>query len=65
MNEYTVAFESLKQYLMTPPLLSPLKMEDDLFLYLVVSQTTISSTLIREEDRVQKLIYYRRTISQH
>ena len=41
-NEYTMAFESLKQYLMTTPLLSPSKIGEDLFLYLAVSQTAVS-----------------------
>ena len=36
-NECTKAFESLKQYLMTPPLLSPSKIGEGLFLYLAVS----------------------------
>lgn len=57
-NECTIAFESLKQYLITPPLRSPSKIREDIFLYLVVSQTTVSSTLIQEEDGVQKPVYY-------
>ena len=57
-NECTIAFESLKQYLMTPPLLSLSKIGKDLFLYLAVSQTIVSSALIQEEDGVQEPVYY-------
>jgi hypothetical protein len=45
------AFEELKVYLATPPLLSPSKQGEELYLYLVVSLTAVSSTFIREEDR--------------
>ena len=31
---------------------------EHLFLYLVVSETVVSSTLIKEENRVQRLVYY-------
>ena len=48
----------LKEYLMKPPLLSPLVIGEKLYLYLVVSSTTISSALIREEENVQKPFYY-------
>lgn len=43
---------------MRPPLLSPLVKGEDLFLYLAVSQTAMSSALIREEKRVQRPVYY-------
>ena len=48
------AFEELKAYLSSPPLLSTSQSSEELFLYLVVSPTTVSATLIRVEDRVQK-----------
>ena len=51
-------FEELKAYLSTPPLLSPSKTNKDFFLYLVVSPIAISSSLIREEERIQMLVYY-------
>ena len=41
-----------------PPLLTPSIEEEDLFLYLVVSQIAVNSALIREELRVQRPIYY-------
>ena len=39
-------------------MLSPSKLGEELFLYLVVSLATISATLISEEDQVQNLVYY-------
>lgn len=52
------AFESLKEYLSKPPLLSPSIEGEDLFLYLAVSQMVVSSALIREEFRVRRPINY-------
>ena len=52
------AFENLKTYLSSPPLLSPSKLGEELFLYLVVSPIAVSATLVRKEDRVQKPVYY-------
>ena len=60
--EWTVecqqTFEELKAYLSSPPLLSPLQPGEELFLYLAVSPAAINVALIREEDRVQKPVYY-------
>ena len=52
------AFEDLKAYLFSPLLLSPLQLGEELFLFLDVSPTTVSPALIREEDKVQKPVYY-------
>ena len=52
------AFEDLKAYLSSPPLLSPSKPREELFLYLAVSPVAISAALVREEDKVQKPMYY-------
>ena len=51
-------FAKLKEYLRKLPLLSPSMMGEKLYLYLIVSNTTRSSALIREEEDVQKPIYY-------
>ena len=48
------AFEELKAYLSSPPLLSPSQLGEELFLYLVVSLAALSVALVREEDKVQK-----------
>ena len=58
MEECETAFQELKHYLSNPPLLSPSKEGEDLFLYLAVSVTTVSAALIREEKRVQLPVYY-------
>ena len=48
----------MKHYLSNPPLLSPSKEGENLFLYLAVSAIAMSAALIREEIRVQLLVYY-------
>ena len=58
MAECQQAFEDLKAYHSSPPLLSPSKPGEELFLYLAVSLATVSVTLVREEDKVQKSVYY-------
>ena len=45
-DECEAAFQDLKHYLSNPPLLSPSKEGEDLFLYLVVSVIAVSATLI-------------------
>ena len=52
------AFEKLKAYLSSPPLLSPSQPREELSLYLAVSLTVVSAALVREEERVQKPVYY-------
>ena len=52
------ALAKLKEYLTKPPLLSPSMMGEKLYLYLAVSNTVVSSTLIRGEGNVQKPVYY-------
>ena len=58
MDECQQAFEELKAYLSAPPLLSPSQPSEELFLYLVVSPAVVSGALIREEEKVQKPVYY-------
>ena len=57
-DECQQAFEQLKAYLSAPPLLSPSQPGEELFLYLAVSLAAISAALIREEEKVQKPVYY-------
>uniref|UniRef100_A0A2N9EKU0 Uncharacterized protein n=1 Tax=Fagus sylvatica TaxID=28930 RepID=A0A2N9EKU0_FAGSY len=57
-EECQKAFEELKAYLSSPPLLSPSQTGEELYLYLAVSASAVSSALIREEERVQKPVYY-------
>ena len=57
-NECEAAFQELKHYLSNPPLLSPSKEGENLYLYLAVSATAVSAALIREEDKKQLPVYY-------
>ena len=50
MDECQKAFEDLKKYLSSLPLLSPSKPGEELYLYLVVSQAAVNAVLVREED---------------
>ncbi|XP_075659096.1 uncharacterized protein LOC142628960 [Castanea sativa] len=52
------AFEDLKVYLFSPQLLSPSQPGEELFLYLAVSQAAVSAALIREDDKIQRPVYY-------
>ena len=45
-------------YLVAAPLLSPFVIGEELFLYLAVTPHAISSALIREEEKMQKPVYY-------
>ena len=45
-------------YLIATPLLSPSVMGEELFLYLAMTPHAVSSALIREEEKVQKPMYY-------
>ena len=58
MDECEAAFQNVKEYLAKPPLLSPLVEGEALFLYMAVSQTAVSSALIREKSKIQLLVYY-------
>ena len=58
MDECQKAFQDLKTYLVIAPLLSPSVTGEELYLYLAMTPYAVSSALIREEGRVQKLVYY-------
>ena len=58
MDECQQVFEELKAYLSAPLLLSPSQSGEELFLYLAVSPAAVSTALIREEEKVQKPMYY-------
>ena len=48
-DECQKAFEDLKKYLSSPPLLSPSMPREEPFLYIAVSQAGVSAALVREE----------------
>ena len=51
-DECEAAFQKLKRYLSSLPLLSPSKEGEDLYLYLAVSASAVSAALIREEGEI-------------
>jgi hypothetical protein len=57
-DECEEAFNKLKEYLSNPLLLSRPTKGEIIYLYLVVSPFTESLVLIREEQGVQKLVYF-------
>ncbi|XP_050290054.1 uncharacterized protein LOC126728235 [Quercus robur] len=57
-DECQMAFDDLKAYLSSPPLLSPSKLGEELYLYLAVSQAAVSTALVREEVGSQRPVYF-------
>ena len=57
-DECEAVFQELKRYLSNPPLLSPSKQGENLYMYLAVSATAVSASLIQEEDKKQLPVYY-------
>ena len=57
-DECQKAFEYLKKYLSSPPLLSPSRPREELYLYIVVSQAAVSAALVREEGGSQWPAYF-------
>ena len=51
-------FDDLKAYLSFSLLLSLSKLGEELFLYLAISPAVVNAALIKEEDGVQKPIYF-------
>ena len=52
------AFEQLKRYLTTPPVLAKPDKGDTLYLYIAVSDAAVSSVLIKEDRGEQRPIFY-------
>ena len=57
-DECTPSFVQLKEDLISVPLLSRTVPGEELYLYLAVSATAVSSALVRMEGTVQKSVYY-------
>ena len=57
-DECQRAFEDLKKYLSSPPLLSPSKPREELYLYIGVSQAVVSVALVRKEEGAQQPVYF-------
>ena len=48
----------MKKYLSSPPLLSRSKPEEELYLYLAISQAAVNTALVREEEGSQQPVYF-------
>ena len=57
-EQYEAACQSLKAYLVSPPLLSKPLPNETFFLYLTIFDTAVSTVLVQEDEAVQKPIYY-------
>ena len=57
-DECQKAFEDLKKYLSSPPLLSPSRPGEELYLYIAISQAAVNATLVREEGGSQQPVYF-------
>jgi len=53
-----MAFQGLKRYLVSLPLLSKPSSEEMLYLYLVISESVVSRALLREDEGVQMPVCY-------
>ena len=53
-----LAFEALKKYLLSAPLLYPLYYSHDFILYLAASWSTIGAVLVQEDDKLQEHVVY-------
>ena len=58
MKKCEKAFQELKKYLTSPPLLLIPILKEELFLYLAVSLLVVSSKLVKEEYGIQHPVYY-------
>ena len=58
MNECQKAFDNLKKYLSSPPLLSPSMLGEELYLYIAISQAAVSTALVRDEGGLQRPVYF-------
>ncbi|BFG20906.1 hypothetical protein CerSpe_071800 [Prunus speciosa] len=57
-EECEEAFQNLKTYLTSPPLLSKPISREDMFVYLTVSNSDVSAALIREELGAQHPVFH-------
>ena len=53
-----VAFQQLEEYLSRLPIMSSPEVDEVLFAYLAVASNAISFVLIREDNDIQRLVYY-------
>ncbi|GMH28057.1 hypothetical protein Nepgr_029900 [Nepenthes gracilis] len=61
--ECQAAFDELKRYLAIPPLLVSPKGGEELYLYLAVSEASLSSILVRQDSDAQRPVNYKPDVS--
>ena len=57
-DECQKAFEDLKKYFSSPPLLSSSMPGEELYLYIAFSQAAVNAALVRDEGGSQRLVYF-------
>ena len=57
-KECTVAFQQLKEYLSRPPIMSSPAADEVLYAYIAMAPHAVSLVLIREDNSLQRLVYY-------
>ena len=58
IEECSLAFQHLKEYLSWPPIMSKPEEEEVLFTYIAVALYVVSLVLVRVDDEVQRPMYY-------
>ena len=57
-KDYVVAFQQLKEYLSQPPIMSSPEADEVPYAYIAVAPHAVSLVLIRDDNGLQKPIYY-------
>ena len=57
-EDCVVAFQQLNEYLSRPPIMSSPEADEVLYAYIVVAPYAVSLVLIRDDNGLQKLVYY-------
>ena len=57
-EDCTAAFQQLKEYLSRPPIMSSPTADEVLYVYIAVAPHTVSLVLIREDNGLQRPVYY-------
>ena len=57
-EDCALAFQQLKEYLSRPPIMSSLEADEVLFAYIAVALHAVSLVLIRDDDGIQRSVYY-------
>lgn len=56
--EHHNAFKKILEVIAQPPILSMPVEGEELLLYLALTQLAVSAALVREDERIQKLVYF-------